>query len=55
MKKIIDEICECGHKKSEHDYSQKKHSAILKVGHGPCERCNCKRFRWIAFIYENWE
>ncbi len=44
--KVKDELCECGHKKSEH-------GATLVPGHGECNRCKCKKFTWVAFLDAN--
>jgi hypothetical protein len=38
---IIDEMCYCGAKKSEHDGFQ---------GHGPCKKTKCEKFTWKGFI-----
>lgn len=45
--KIVDEMCDCGHKKSEH--SMQGH---LEKGHGACYECNCAQFTWIDFVYD---
>jgi len=43
-RKIIDELCTCGHKRSEHG-----HSGL--PGHGPCRECFCPQYRWKRFIF----
>jgi hypothetical protein len=41
---IVDELCQCGHRRSEH------HDRFA-TGHGPCKRyCACKQFTWINWI-----
>lgn len=39
---LVDEICECGHWRSEHD------DIMSAIGHGQCVRCvdECKKYRW---------
>lgn len=41
--KVKDELCECGHKRSEH-------RNMLAVGHGECKKCKCRKFTWVAFL-----
>ena len=41
----VDELCSCGHRKSEH-YD------TIAVGHGPCKKCNCIKFTWVKFIFD---
>lgn len=38
---LVDEMCECGHWRSEHD------DILVAVGHGRCLRCNCTKYRWV--------
>jgi hypothetical protein len=41
---IVDELCQCGHRRSEH------HDRFA-TGHGPCKRyCACRQFTWINWI-----
>jgi len=41
--KVVDELCLCGHRKSQHDGP---------VQHGACTDpvCPCTRFTWKAFL-----
>ena len=42
-KTIVDELCACGHFKSEHN------GAVHHLG---CTKdCSCGRFTWKAFVY----
>lgn len=41
--KIV-EMCRCGHFKSDHS---KGHLGIAE-GHGPCNKCDCRKFTWKA-------
>ncbi len=43
---IKDEMCSCGHLKSEHA------TTTLK-GHGACTKCDCFQFTWNHFIYKD--
>jgi hypothetical protein len=45
---VVDEICQCGHRKSGH-----LASPFGAAGHGAClkKRCKCAQFRWKAFVY----
>jgi len=49
--KVIDEICDCGHKKSEHNDAVEG----FAKGHGDCTYCSCRKFTWKKFIYETEE
>jgi len=44
--KVKDEMCYCGHLKSEHN-------DIYAKGHGSCTKCNCKKFTWKEFVMED--
>ena len=52
MEKIVDEMCACGHKKSEHDNSMP--GVKVTEGHGACgvSDCDCGKFTWVEFIFE---
>jgi len=41
--KVIDEMCRCGHKRSEHNDT-------LARGHGNCKKCKCVKYTWTSFI-----
>jgi len=45
---IVDEMCACGHKRSDH-------CDRYETGHGACQfvRCSCEQFSWQAFIFES--
>ena len=43
---IIDEMCQCGHLKSEHNTT-----IVFAPGHGSCKNCECKQFTWKKIIY----
>lgn len=53
---VADELCECGHRMSEHGGTEIAGSMILSGknggGHGKCmfENCNCEQFTWVAFL-----
>lgn len=53
---IMDELCVCGHKRSQH--MAKTHELLGYVipkdfeGHGECRECLCEQFKWKAFIYK---
>jgi len=51
--KIADELCACGHKKSEHRVNPRSGAE----GHGECshtaEGCPCDKFTWVAFLDKN--
>lgn len=40
-----DELCSCGHRKSEHNDT-------LARGHGSCKVCGCRKFTWVKFIFD---
>ncbi len=42
---ILDELCTCGHKRSEHNDT-------FTEGHGSCKKCKCVKFTWSKFIEE---
>lgn len=44
---ITAEICKCEHTKSAH------HDERYESGAGPCTICDCKKFTWKRFVYEN--
>jgi hypothetical protein len=48
----FDELCACGHLKSEHHDSIGVLSGDWNSGHGACkiEGCDCKKFKWISFV-----
>ena len=54
QKTIIDELCVCGHKKSEHCslYSDRERGFVAK-GHGKCKKCSCPKFTWNAYILDD--
>ena len=40
-----DELCDCGHLRSEHnDFTP------FAKGKGSCKRCKCQKFLWIEFV-----
>lgn len=43
-RRIVDERCQCTHRRSEHEDR-------FAVGHGKCKLCNCPQFTWVSFIY----
>lgn len=43
---IINELCSCGALKTEHN-------PTLALGHGSCDRTNCRKFTWDKFISTN--
>jgi len=50
MPKIKDEMCYCGHLKSEHEYHVGANTPANK-GMGKCTKCACFKFTWCAYIY----
>ena len=46
LSKIVDELCQCGHKKSDHL------GGFPIQGHGACTKdgCPCNKFRWVSFL-----
>lgn len=49
--RYVDELCECGHLRSEHnDVGIGENMPIGFVGHGSCLRCACQRYRWESFM-----
>jgi hypothetical protein len=57
---IADELCNCGHNRSEH-YDQggvvMDGEIIGFYGHGGCsiDGCQCNHYRWERFIYQEGE
>ena len=53
---VVDEMCVCGHPKSEHGSHtiQIPRSLIRLPATGNCcqSHCNCARFCWAAWIYK---
>jgi hypothetical protein len=47
-----DQLCKCGHLKSEHGSLLHKNGLpyIREEGAGSCCECECKQFRWKAFV-----
>ena len=48
---IVDELCSCGHRRSQH-------KDTLAKGHGACDvrlvaKCMCPKFTWVAFLDKN--
>lgn len=44
-KVVVDEMCHCGHLRSEH-------RTILAFGHGDCTMCkDCPKYTWKAMIF----
>ena len=43
---VIDELCRCGHRRSEH-------MDTVAKGHGGCLKpeCGCVKFTWKSFVY----
>jgi hypothetical protein len=53
-RKIIDEMCYCGARKSEHSPQMHLGGKLTVYGHGPCERTKCRQFTWGgAWVYES--
>jgi hypothetical protein len=61
MESQRDELCTCGHKRSEHEMSHaakyygsglsEETAKILGLhGHGACTQCSCYKFTWKAFV-----
>lgn len=52
-KTIVDEMCSCGHPRSQHNpQGPKVYEA--SAGHSNCKACHeCAKFTWIRFIYES--
>jgi hypothetical protein len=49
-KTVIDEMCYCGHTRSQHN---DLYAGIPGAdGKGNCKECECARFTWKEFIYE---
>lgn len=58
QKFAIDQLCECGHLHSEHhdrmqNYCKLDDSEVVYKNSGGCKGCNCQRFRWAEWHYEN--
>jgi len=56
---VLDELCACGHLKSQHDDNPELKKLIEDNienmppgvrGHGPCKVCDCKKFTWAMFL-----
>jgi len=45
--KIIDEMCTCGHLKSQHA------GHALIEGHGSCNECDCRKFTWEKWVLKS--
>ena len=47
-KQVTDEICSCGHRRSEH-------ADTLSLGHGQClyPSCACQRFTWVCWVTDS--
>lgn len=43
---IVDELCTCGHRKSEH-----AETPAGVPNHGPCTKCECLKFTFADFVY----
>jgi len=43
---IVDEMCECGHLRSEH----LPYRPAVAAGHGRCTECDCGKFTWACFV-----
>lgn len=48
MKLIVDEMCSCKHKRSEHT----DRLGGMARGHGACmvSDCKCNKFTWVAMV-----
>lgn len=46
---IKDELCTCGHLKTEHN-NQHNYPSENNDGHGNCKVCACKQFTWKSFV-----
>lgn len=44
---IVDEMCACGQPRSRHEAS-----AFGAFGHGHCGASTCKRFTWVAMVFQ---
>lgn len=51
-KKIVDELCDCGHLMTEHNALPGHEHLPGCHGGGPCGVCNCIQFTWVDFLYE---
>ncbi len=51
MKKLKNEMCECGHLGGNSSIEQ--HSSRYAKGHGSCKKCDCKQFTWVKFVDED--
>jgi hypothetical protein len=47
---VVDELCTCGHKRSEHS-PRGIHESL--DGHGPCDECDCFKFTWKGWIVKD--
>ena len=47
-KRVVDEMCECGHRRSVHEDSL----GGAALGHGACINCDCPQFTWTGLIYQ---
>lgn len=52
-KAVVDELCTCGRKKSEHSPDVYQIPGQTVVEHGAGDGVNCERFTWKAFILED--
>lgn len=43
---LVDEGCDCGHWRSEHDDIPEPGALAAAIGHGHCLMCNCEKYRW---------
>lgn len=47
MKKPMDEMCTCGHFRSDHSGAD----VPGLRGHGYCKVCECSKFTWKSFVW----
>jgi len=52
---VVDEMCQCGHKASEHGSQIHELSDgevfVGNEGQGGCTECNCDQFTWKGFVF----
>ena len=48
----LDELCNCGHLRSEHRGAKTGNQELDEAlaGHGSCTRCECEKYRFKAFV-----
>ena len=49
---VTDEVCQCGCSIRDHKPLPGLPEHLVR-GKGPCSKCDCARFRWEKFLFED--